>query len=227
MCRKLKEIEITRKRLKKKAAAVFTSSLMQSRKDYAREVLSINNNNLLFLDESGFNLHLTNHYGYSPVGVDAIKKIPSNRGKNLSLILLISSNCLIEFLIIDGAFNSNIFIQFLNLIKPRILEDYEDSFIIIDNAKIHQSEIVNDWIDNSGLNIKYLPAYSLDLNPIENVFGTIKQRLSTRLSGVSNFEQYKIKITEVLHEINNNVSMEPYYRRMREFIQKAYHGESF
>ncbi len=49
--------------------------------------------------------------------------------------------------------------------------------IIMDNASIHRSKKVREVIENAGHILLYLPPYSPDYNPIENVFGTIKKIL--------------------------------------------------
>ena len=46
--------------------------------------------------------------------------------------------------------------------------------IIMDNASIHCNERVEELIRANSLEIRYLPPYSPDLNPIELTFGILK-----------------------------------------------------
>jgi len=48
--------------------------------------------------------------------------------------------------------------------------------IIVDNASFHKTAATRDIIHNSGNSLLYLPAYSPDLNPIEQDFAIIKKR---------------------------------------------------
>ena len=50
----------------------------------------------------------------------------------------------------------------------------ENSIVILDNATIHHSEEIVRLIEKAGAKIMYLPPYSLDLNPIELMFGIYK-----------------------------------------------------
>jgi len=44
-----------------------TPKNIDARQNYAREVQFIANSNLVFLDETGLNLHQMRNYGYSPI----------------------------------------------------------------------------------------------------------------------------------------------------------------
>ena len=46
----------------------------------------------------------------------------------------------------------------------------------MDNVRFHHSESVKDFCEEINIGIKYLPPYSPDLNPINNIFSTIKYR---------------------------------------------------
>ena len=48
------------------------------------------------------------------------------------------------------------------------------SIIIMDNASVHKGERVQELISEVGALLRFLPAYSPDLNPIEEVFAEAK-----------------------------------------------------
>ena len=49
-----------------------------------------------------------------------------------------------------------------------------------DNSPIHRSKLSKSWKESQNLELLERPAYSPDLNPIENIWGVLKQRLSKR-----------------------------------------------
>lgn len=51
------------------------------------------------------------------------------------------------------------------------------SIVVLDNASIHHVDAVVACIQNVGALVRFLPPYSPDLNPIECVFGEVKQYL--------------------------------------------------
>ncbi len=46
-----------------------------------------------------------------------------------------------------------------------------------DNARVHTSRLVMDWLDENGYSVITWPPYSPDLNPIEMVWHRVKQRI--------------------------------------------------
>jgi transposase len=46
-----------------------------------------------------------------------------------------------------------------------------------DNASYHKSKKIEEMLTKHGHTIIYLPPYSPELNPIENLWATLKQRL--------------------------------------------------
>src|SRR5215471_12485522 len=50
----------------------------------------------------------------------------------------------------------------------------DNSVIIMDNAKIHHDSELIILIEGLGCHVIFLPPYSLDFNPIETSFSTIK-----------------------------------------------------
>jgi len=92
ICRTLKHLSISRKRIKKRSSKNITAELQNQRKIYARHMRLYSNSRIVFLDESGFNLHAGIHYGYSPINTDAYQIVPASRGRNISLIALLYCN---------------------------------------------------------------------------------------------------------------------------------------
>ena len=46
-------------------------------------------NHFVYIDEAGFNLHITRKYGRAPRGRRAFQRVPYNRGPNMSLVVAV------------------------------------------------------------------------------------------------------------------------------------------
>jgi len=67
------------------------AEVIAKRKNFALKYRGVPDGNLLFLDETGFKLHTSRKFGYSPKNIPAFTLVPANRGRNISLLAIISS----------------------------------------------------------------------------------------------------------------------------------------
>ena len=61
---------------------------------------------------------------------------------------------------------------------------HEGDIVIMDNVRTHHVKEVRTLLEGSGMKLRYLPAYSPNLNPIENMWSKIKailRKLKIRL----------------------------------------------
>ena len=78
--------------------------------------------------------------------------------------------------------------------------------LVLDNVRFHYCIVIKICLESIGEEVFYLPAYSPDLNPIENLFGCIKQRLDGIRPRALSSLQLKANIPmviEVLREFTN------------------------
>ena len=62
-----------------------------------------------------------------------------------------------------------------NTFSPRPL--HQGDVVVLDNLASHKVAGVKEAIERAGATLRYLPAYSPDLNPIEQVFAKLKAAL--------------------------------------------------
>jgi len=77
--------------------------------------------------------------------------------------------------VFDGAMNADIFRQYIrDMLAPTLRPG---DVVVTDNLPAHKNQIIRDLIEARGASLRYLPAYSPDLNPIELVFAKLKRLL--------------------------------------------------
>ena len=76
---------------------------------------------------------------------------------------------------VDGAVNADIFEAFVErVLVPQLREG---DVVVMDNLSSHKRARTRELIEQAGAELRFLPPYSPDLNPIEMVFSKIKQLL--------------------------------------------------
>ena len=207
VCRLLKEGGLKRKGLNKKASVINTESHQEKMRQYACSFIRFRTREIIFLDETGFNLHSSVNYGYAEVGVSPVTYVPASKGKNLSACCMMSTNGIIHYKIIDGGFNGNYFFEFLqDAIQSGVLK--RNMILVMDNATIHKTVAVKEFLSRSGVVINYLPPYSPDLNPIENYFSALKSRVFRKRPTAQDRETLRSYVEEAILSFMNVEDLE-------------------
>ena len=81
-----------------------------------------------------------------------------------------------------------------------------------------------DYLDRKGINFLFLPPYTPDLYPIDNVFFVLKSKYRRMVIPTTRPEMTD-QVARAIDDLD--VDMLPFYRRMRSFVQKALNRESF
>jgi len=128
---------------------------------------------LVFIDETSVSTTITRLYGRAPRGERLIQKVLHGNWKTVTFIAALRNNRVTAPFVLEGAMNGETFKayveQFLALKKGDI--------VFMDNASVHMVEGVEEAIEARGAILFYLPAYSPDLNPIEQFFAKLKSML--------------------------------------------------
>ena len=92
----------------------------------------------------------------------------------------------------------------------------------MDNVSFHHSEPVSYLLETVGINVIYLPAYSPDLNPIEEVFSMIKQRLDKLRPRAKSKKELIENIEKTIGSIER---LDNFYKKFWDKINKIYSRE--
>src|SRR5215208_4081055 len=135
----------------------------------------VNPQRLIFVDECGTHTSLGPIYGYAPRGERLCLVVPRNRGKNTTLLSSRSLEGMGPSLTVEGATTSRIFETYVEKVLLASLKPGQ--IVVMDNLSGHKPKRIRELIEQKGCELVYLPSYSPDYNPIEEVFAKIKNLL--------------------------------------------------
>lgn len=130
---------------------------------------------IYFGDETGMRSDHQAGRSYAPKGQTPVIKKTGKRF-SLNMISAISNRGYLQFMIIDGKFNSEVFKEFL---KRMIKHSSQKIFFITDGHPAHKAKKLNGWLtkNKDRIEIFFLPPYSPELNPQEYVNQDVKTNI--------------------------------------------------
>jgi transposase len=130
---------------------------------------------LVFVDECGTHTSLAPLYGYAPKGERLRLRVPRSRGKNTTLLSSMTVGGMGPSLAVEGGTTARVFETYVKEVLAPSLEP--GRIVVMDNLGAHRPKRVRGLIEEKGCELVYLPAYSPDLNPLEEAFSKIKNLL--------------------------------------------------
>jgi transposase len=130
---------------------------------------------LVFLDETWTTTSMTRRYGRAPRGQRLIASVPHGHWKTNTFLAALRQDKITAPCVIDGAINGETFLAYVEQFLAPTLRP--DDIVIMDNLGSHKVAGVSQAIEAVGARLLYLPPYSPDLNPIEQLFAKLKARL--------------------------------------------------
>jgi transposase len=133
---------------------------------------------LVFVDESGANTRMTRWRGRAPAGQRLVVQIPHGHYQTSTLIAGVRLRGACAPWLFDGAMDGEMFLAWVRQGLAAVLQ--AGDLVILDNLATHKVAGVRATIEAVGARLLYLPPYSPDFNPIENMWSKIKQSLRSR-----------------------------------------------
>ena len=146
-----------------------------ARADLKAEQPALNAQRLVFIDETAVTTKMVRHYGRSPRGERLVAKVPHGHWKTLTLVAGLCIDGVTAPYVIDGAMDGATFVAYVEQVLAPTLA--KGDIVFMDNLRTHKVQGVREAIAAVGATVRYLPAYSPDLNPIEQAFAKLKAAL--------------------------------------------------
>ena len=118
---------------------------------------------------------MVRHYGRSPRGERLVAKVPHGHWKTLTLVAALCIDGVTAPYVIDGAMDGATFVAYVEQVLAPTLA--KGDIVFMDNLRTHKVQGVREAVAAVGATVRYLPAYSPDLNPIEQAFAKLKAAL--------------------------------------------------
>ncbi len=145
----------------------------ETEREAFREKLStIHKKRRVDVDEAGFDNRDDYPYGYSPRGERCYALKCGKKRERASWIGALKDGKIFAPLTFEGCCNRDLFEAWLSHSLIPQLEPGD--IIIVDNATFHKGESIRKIVEDADCEIWYLPAYSPDLNKIENWWSVLK-----------------------------------------------------
>ena len=118
---------------------------------------------------------MTRTHGWCQRGEPLIDKVPHGHWKTMTFIAALTHKGIAAPCVLDGPINGA---SFLAWVEQFLIPELEPgSIVVLDNLGSHKARHIRQLIRNAGSKLFFLPAYSPDLNPIEQVFSKLKTLL--------------------------------------------------
>jgi len=130
---------------------------------------------LVVIDETWAKTNMTRRHGRCAKGQRLLAKAPFGRWRTLTFLAALRSNRIDAPCVVDGPINGTSFLAYVEQILVPTLTPGD--IVIMDNLGSHKGKAVRKAIRTVNARLFFLPPYSPDLNPIEQVFSKLKTLL--------------------------------------------------
>lgn len=165
---------------------------------------------IYFGDETGMRSDHQAGRSYAPSGETPVIKKTGQRF-SLNMISAISNKGHLQFMLLDGRFNGDVFISFL---KRMIKYSKEKIYFITDGHPAHKTKKLNEWLaeNTNRIEVFFLPPYSPELNPQEYVNQDVKTNIIGKKRPI-NKDQMRENVEDFMYKRKSD----------RKQVQKYFH----
>lgn len=149
--------------------------MLKRRRDWFAGQLDLDPSRLVFIDETGASTNLARKNGRCRRGRRLRAAIPHGHYKTITLVAGIRLRGLVAQKAFDRPINAVLFEEWIEQCLVPTLS--KGDVVVMDNLPAHKGPRVEELIKAVGAELRYLPPYSPDMNPIEKAFSKLKAYL--------------------------------------------------
>jgi transposase len=179
----------------------FLDELIKKRLEFVTKIKEEDITKIISIDESGFNKLIQKSKGLSKRGSTIHCPVTSVKNINVSLLMAITTEKIIHHKELTDSVNGDIFFSFIKDVINTLTE--EGYIFLFDNVSFHKKKEMLEYITEKGHKYMFTPSYSPNLNPIENVFGIVKQQYYNDQNESSNSSTQKKVVKKIKKVIRN------------------------
>ena len=149
--------------------------MAEQRAHWHERLATVSPARLVFVDESGANTRMTRLYGRSLIGQRLAGYHPQGHYQTSTLIAAVRLGGPCAPWLFEGAMDGEMFLAWVRQgLVPHL---QPGDWVIMDKLATHKVAGVRQAVEGAGARLLYLPPYSPDFNPIENLWSKVKQIL--------------------------------------------------
>ena len=152
---------------------------------------------LILIDETGASTKMARLYGRSRRGARCKAPIPHGHWKTTTFVGGLRLDGMPAPMMLDGAMDGAAFLACVQQVLVPTLEPGD--IVVLDNLPAHKPAAGSAAIRSKGAELRFLPPYSPDLNPIEMAFSKLKARL--KKAAARTLDELRHAIADVLPQL--------------------------
>jgi transposase len=130
---------------------------------------------LVFVDETWASTAMARAHGRCPKGERLVMAVPHGHWKTTTFVAALRCDGLVAPTVVDGAMTGDLFVAYVEQQLVPALRPGD--VVVMDNLACHKRPGVRRALEAAGCELRLLPPYSPDLNPIERAFSKLKAKL--------------------------------------------------
>jgi len=147
----------------------------RKRERWKRHQARLDPRRLVFIDETWAKTNMTRTHGRCARGQRLVDRVPHGHWKTMTFLAALRCDRIDAPFVLDGPINGEWFLAYVEQVLIPTLSPGD--IVVMDNLGSHKGKAVRRAIRTAGAHLIFLPPYSPDLNPIEQVFAKLKALL--------------------------------------------------
>jgi transposase len=142
------------------------------RRRWRRSQRQLDPRRLVFIDETAISTSMTRRGGRSARGQRLVCKVPFGSWQSVTMVAALRHDRITAPMTLNGAMTGESFRSYIAQVLGPTLR--RGDIVVMDNVPLHRTQAVREALEKLGVSVPEFPAYSPDLNPIEQAIAKLK-----------------------------------------------------